>query len=900
MTGERHMSDNALTKKIQEMLNEEKWTRAALSNYSINNFKELDALLKEAQSEHLVDETLALCEEHLAHTKNSIIALYLSGAIGLARQTLDDSSMILLINIFSDNKKWNIVEYLCERILDHGENKHALRTLADCYHNDGDEAAVYRTWERLVKVDYEEAEIVKALAELKDKEGAREQAVDLYKKALHRFINKKALGNVKELWGRLLHYCPEDIDFFLHVQKKIAKQISDDKAALLLHDLYAIYKEKASWDTALEILKIILSYDDKDSWARKEVVECYRGKYAGHSHLEDYIKLSNLAQSYRSVHEAIGDFEKHIAFDKGNFVSHRTWGIGRISSIEGDEIVIDFAQKRGHKMSLKMAVSALSTLSRDHIWVLKTIWKKEKLHDKVKADVEWALKTIIRSFDNRADFKRIKAELVPAVLSVSEWTSWSSQARETLKGNPSFGNSQEDIDVYIVRERPLGIEEKIYNQFKAEKNFFSKLSYMRDFIDASEPDSEYFGEMFAYFTGYLKSSSQSNELAVASYLVVKDLVTKYPYLNPGFQLNFAEIFESIDNIDEAYASLKDAELRKSFLLNVRKLVPDWPDVFCKLLPNALGMPIVEALAVEGHQEKLKKLALSIIENYRDYKEAFIWFFKNCGDEPWFKGIGLPEEKYLINLIHLLDLSYKDIENHRETTLNRKISKQIHGLLFKDGALAAQADKAERDTVTRIYTLVHDVKDLDPGDKQTLRKRILARFPDFKFYGEETRAVVSRGLIVTAAKYEEKQRLLHKIMEEEVPQNSKEIAYALSLGDLRENAEYKAAKEKQELLNNTVAKLKHEIERAQLFDKSSLQDSRVSFGTVVSLTNEASGNEETYTILGPWESDPERGVISYLSPFGSELLNHRKGDRLDFVINERKCEYTVKSIEAAKF
>ena len=95
--------------------------------------------------------------------------------------------------------------------------------------------------------------------------------------------------------------------------------------------------------------------------------------------------------------------------------------------------------------------------------------------------------------------------------------------------------------------------------------------------------------------------------------------------------------------------------------------------------------------------------------------------------------------------------------------------------------------------------------------------------------------VNRGLMVTSKSYEEYQRELQRILEVEVPENSKEIGAALELGDLRENAEYKAAKEKQEMLNNTVARLRDEIERAQIFDKSVIDPSKkVSFGTKVTL------------------------------------------------------------------
>ena len=450
------MAESQIAQKVQELLNEEKWTRASLGAYSAANLKELDVIAQDALKEKVVDEVKALCDEHLAHTKTSIIALYLSGIFALIRQQIDDSAMVSLLDIFADNKKWSVVEFVCQRILDYGENRMALRRLADCYEADGRAEDMYAVWERLVRVDYEEADIVKALAEKREKESKADEAVDYYKKALQRYINKGLTTNVKEIWAKLVEYCPEDIDFFFYVQRKIAKQISEDKAAGLLLDLYRHYKDKEDWNTGLDILKVVIDYDEKNPSLRKDVIECYRGKYKDHSHIEDYIRLSNIAQSYRAIHEAMADFEKHIAFDAGNFVYHRTWNIGRIASITGDEIVIDFAKSRGHKMSLKMAIDSLTTLSKEHIWVLKAVWSKDKLREKVKSDPAWALRIIIKSFDNRADLKHIKSELVPSVLTPSEWNSWSGKAREALKTDSNFGNAADDI-AHLHRARPAAL-----------------------------------------------------------------------------------------------------------------------------------------------------------------------------------------------------------------------------------------------------------------------------------------------------------------------------------------------------------------------------------------------------------------------------------------------------------
>ncbi|MDR2631198.1 MAG: transcription elongation factor GreA [Spirochaetaceae bacterium] len=891
----------ALLKNVQEMLNEEKWTRATLSNYSTTQFKELDLVLKEAGEKRAYDELKKLCDEHLVHTKNSIIALYISGMIALSRQIIDDSALITLVTIFVDNHKWNIVKYLCERILDYGESKFALRTLGDCYKNENEEEAIYGIWERLVKVDYEEADLAKSLAEHYEKQSQLEEAVDYYKKALHRYINKQLFTNVREIWVKLLEYCPEDIDFFLHVQKKVSKNISEEKAVLLLEDVYGSCKQRGDINTAINILKIILQYDEKDSLARKEIIECFRQKYANHSQLEEYIRISNLAQNWRNVHEAILDFEKHIAFDKGNFVYHRTWGVGRIAEVQGDEITIDFAKKRAHSMSLKMAVNALQTLSKTHIWVLKATQKKEKLHDRVKNDPSWALQTVIKSFNNSCDIKRIKAELVPSILSVGEWTAWSTRIREILKSDTSFGVSPENIDIFTVRERPISIEEKLYNEFKAERNFFDRVSTIRNYVTQKdvELDSEYFTEMMAYFLGYLRSYNQVNEQVVASYLLIKELAGRYPQLVTGLSFNFLDIFDGIEEIPGLFFNLKDNKLKEEFLRHVQLFVPSWPDIYIKLLPFAPSNSIILSLIREGHEEKLVSLVQQCFENYRDYREAVVWFFKNYKTEPWFEKAAIPLEKQFITLIHILDITYREIENHRDTTENRKINKQVYTILFKDGMLASFINQADPDTIIRIFTFIEDVKDLDPADKLNLRSLILEKDPNFKFF-RDVEKKVSRGLMVTAVKYEEKQRYLQHIMDVEVPANSKEIAFALSLGDLRENAEYKAAKEKQEILNSTVAKLKDEIERAQLFDPATVNTTRVSFGTKVVLSNEITGKKEEYTILGPWESDPENRIISYLSPLGGAILNKKVGEKFNFSINDEKASYKVERISAVAF
>ena len=908
-----------LIKSVQGMLNEEKWTRAAISNYSKANFVDLAAIVEKAKAEDCVDEIKTICDEHLQHTKNSIVALYISGILALRKGSLDNIALDNLINIFQDNRKSNIVVYLCETILDEDEtNKFALRTLAECYREDGNEK-IWDIYEQLVRLDHDEAEVAKILADRSEKAGDMEDAIDYYKKALLRFINQKSLNQVKEIWTKLVLVIPEEIDFFYLVQRKIAKTISEDKSALMMLELFQYYKDNKRWDTAIGILKLILEIDEKDSSARKELVECFRGKFAHHSQLDKCISTSNLNQSWRNVFEAISDFEKHIAFDAKNYVSHRSWGVGIIMKVENDQLKINFGKKNGvREMALKMAVNALSPLSKDHIWVLKATKSKEELSKMIKEDKVWALRTIIKSFDNNCDFKRIKAELVPSILSTGEWTSWSAQSRKILDNNTAFGVNPNDISMYLVRDREVSPEEKLANEFKAQKQFFARIDILMRFVSEADTENELFTDMFTYFTQYLKPYSAENEgtyssvteQVIASFLLIRRIAAENPVIFPEFAKNyqFETLFRRVENPREMYALLKDTKntfLKTDFLACV-KMLPNWGDIYIELFPTVLRGEMIATLINKGNEARVKQLAVSCFENYRDFRDAAIYFFKECQQESWFTESGISYEKQLITMIHILDLTFREISNHVETTENRKINRQVQTLLFgkkenlNESQLLKYMLENNEDTVTRLYTLIDDVKDIDPAIKMNMRNRILEKYPEFKFHGTEEKTTAIQGLIVTAKMYDVKKQQLEHITTVEIPANSKEVGEALALGDLRENAEYKAAKERQGQLANQATRLQEEINRAQIFDPTTVTTVRVSFGTTVTLHNNSTGETEEYTILGPWESDPDNKIISYLSPLGIKIFNSKEGDTLNFVINDLSFNYTVNRIAAVKF
>ena len=125
--------------------------------------------------------------------------------------------------------------------------------------------------------------------------------------------------------------------------------------------------------------------------------------------------------------------------------------------------------------------------------------------------------------------------------------------------------------------------------------------------------------------------------------------------------------------------------------------------------------------------------------------------------------------------------------------------------------------------------------------------------------------------------------------------AKIIDEARELGDLKENAEYHAAKDKQGLMEARISELTDVVGRAQVVDPSTLAHTRVSFGSTVQLTDQNTEEEITYTIVGGQESNPSKGLISIQSPMARALLGKEEGDEVSLTLPTGTKTYDIEDV-----
>ena len=134
------------------------------------------------------------------------------------------------------------------------------------------------------------------------------------------------------------------------------------------------------------------------------------------------------------------------------------------------------------------------------------------------------------------------------------------------------------------------------------------------------------------------------------------------------------------------------------------------------------------------------------------------------------------------------------------------------------------------------------------------------------------------------------------LKEERPKISREIGVARELGDLSENAEYHAAKERQGIVEAQIKDLEDKISRLEVIDPKTLSGDRVRFGATVSLTNLETDEEATYQIVGPDEADLKEGTISVSAPLARAIIGKELGDEVTVRLPGGTRVYEISAIE----
>jgi transcription elongation factor GreA len=321
------------------------------------------------------------------------------------------------------------------------------------------------------------------------------------------------------------------------------------------------------------------------------------------------------------------------------------------------------------------------------------------------------------------------------------------------------------------------------------------------------------------------------------------------------------------------------------------LGPSWADRALYLMQESHGRMVAQIPRILSEAGKHEELRMTLERSIREHSatsEMLAWL---CSERDSWSELVTPD---LLGAI----LSALEREQHnapgRASKLHRALveDRQLLGDIFRSCDVALARDAMRRLQLSPLF---------DELTKRSLLARIVKVYPELESMitgAQPTAGEKTAPLIVSWSSLEKRQAEYEELVKVKIPENSKEIALARSYGDLSENFEFKAAKQMQSVLMRRKAELEQMLHKARGTSFENVDTSRVSIGTIVTLRSAETNQDETYTILGAWDGDPDRHIISYQTAIGQALLGHEIGESISLNTEHGSAQFRIVSIQPA--
>jgi transcription elongation GreA/GreB family factor len=547
--------------------------------------------------------------------------------------------------------------------------------------------------------------------------------------------------------------------------------------------------------------------------------------------------------------------EKWLTFEVGRCFFMAGRGAGKVVEMNFalDAVRVDFEKSVGVSIPIGVAAKSLTPLPEGH-FLHDKLTSRDSLGALVLSDPPEGLRRLLDSFGRPlalADVKEAVAGLVPE----ERWTSWWTAARKNahvvLHGSGKSATVEWTHTTEAADAAILAKFEKAHSP-EARLDFYRKNS-KRDPVLASRMAA--------------KLAEDAREVRATNVSLAYELAVAAEKVE-GVSLGFAPEELVPESPLPMLGRIEDRLSRERFLEGLLSSRPeDGPRLVAEWFfreEDARTLDLIDRRLAEVDPPTREATLDKLLKSPRSGPKAFLWFGLRAAQDDSFRARLTPTV-----LGRLLDAaSWEDLGGGRA---------KIRELFDRTGMAAAWLVKqATLEDAQQFLQALDRHNELEPHRRAALFSAAEMRFPDLRKGGDDY-------FFVTEEALEGKKMELEKLAHVDIPENTKGLALARAEGDLSENFEYQARKQRQQDLDVRVARLQEELRKARVLDPATVDLSEVRPGTRVTLR--LLGGTRAVTLLGPWDSRPEADVYSYLADVSKGLLGRKVGDRVSFLGDE---------------
>ena len=661
-------------------------------------------------------------------------------------------------------------------------------------------------------------------------------------------IEEKKFDALEALWTRRIEESPEDLAFFFVVAAGVKKKGGGPKAISWLQLLAGCHDDAS--EPRIRVLLEIARMSPKDAEIRKELSKALRARFASHPALAAVLAQFPV-EGAGDPSDVAGKISRWLSFQPGEIYLMPGRGAGRLVEMNPalDVMRLEVAGARV-PLSLVSAEKNLSRLPEEH-FLHRKVEGRRALADLAEKDAPETLRWLLASFGRSMTVQEIKEHL-SGIVSEEGWPAFWTAARK----NPQVLVSGSSKSATVAwTESADAAEETVRRSFdKAEPA--AKMELARKHAKRSKELARFMGRSLA---------AEARRIGAARPALAWELSQAAAKLAPGDPEAFsaAELLAAGDP-RAVLPEIRDHLAREKAFEAIRESRPDWAEIFIEQISREDDARSLTML-FGALGDRATDLTRKILRSPRSAPRAFVWICERLHAE------GKTDPASLF-------LALTDALRMDEFSGLRARMKEF----FEPGGFAvALVRSASSEQEAREFLHGMDrVFGLEEHRRATVREALLMKFP-------ELRAPAREYLYGTAESIEAKRQELIRLKQVDLPANAAAMKTAKEHGDLRENFEYHAARQKHEYLSARIASLAEDLARARALDPGKIDTSEVRVGTRVTLKETATGAERSVTILGPWDSRPEDAIYSYESEFAQRLLGARAGDTVNLAEGQVK-------------
>jgi len=639
--------------------------------------------------------------------------------------------------------------------------------------------------------------------------------------------------------------------------------------------------EKGDSENALKLLQLRHGWQGERPGFRDTCVEAITAAFRSRLH-RIFVKNAGF-DSGCELSESLRRLDAMLTFAPGMPCHDKTWGFGVIKRVDDfyEKIIVDFSSKPSHEMSLSYGAEALELISDDHILARKNA-DPDALQDLVENDPGEVVRISLRSY-GALTAAELQEKLVPDVLAESDWKKFWDQARRSLKADAMVEMPAKRSEPIQLRDGSVDYEAKWYADLESERDPVQILVLIEDLNDRDDlcAQSDERREIVANRLAFAIWGSEQSapDVAASAVLMARSLGLAGDDGKLGErQIDLDEVSKRLLTEETLLRTLERLPARKvgEFLTAMRERFAEELErqllVLIPRLPYGVLCTVIDHVESTGGGATIAERLSHLFGTRTGSTMVVLWLCRNMERaSAW----GILRE------LELIQYGLECIESPASGEVLRA-QNQLRALFESTDWLAGvMADFTPVQNEGMVHRILAS-RGWDEVGRRSVLAGVVKRFPDLQkaLVREDSSESESQSLgrVTSWRAYRERQEQLRKLVEEDIPANSREIGVARSYGDLRENAEYQAAKDHQGILHKRRAELETDLRRVRGTDFTDCSSDVVGPGTVVDILR-PDGDVQKICVLGEWDRDEALGIISSQSRLAKLLAGHARGDEL---------------------